>query len=380
MKFYLLSFISLIILIVVAISSIGIVSTLRAVRSFDAGEAGADLGRAGESLARLYKGTADPDVRGALEDAADAIDRSRARLSQVDALKGHLFEGFTVNIVLVALLCLAAGFLLWLGTYVLFIKPIAGTIREINAAGGESALRAVTLRGVRELRFLQASLNGFLEKIEAYRKRIRQIERENIGRFLVHQIRNCVTPIELSASSVKRMPGGSAEISGAMDLVLSEAGKISDLMDRFRALYKFPAMIPSEIELNAFVRTVASRFPGIRAEPAPADVVIRADRNLLEQAVGNVVQNGLDAAGGNAAAVRVSVEPGFPPCLIVSDEGRGMTEEERFRMFDEYYTTKPAGTGIGLAFVKLVMDKHGFRIGVESVEGKGTTVRMVFHG
>jgi signal transduction histidine kinase len=379
MRSYVLSFIVLILTIVVAISSVGIASTWRAVRSYDMQPAGEDLRAASASLARLYRETEDRSLRSSLDGAASRIDDAQAKLSQVDALKGHLYAGFLANIILVAVLCLMAGFLLWLGTVRLFIRPIHLTIREIDEAAGEPGNRRVTLRGV-ELRFLQASLNDLLEKVGGYQRRILQIERENIGRFLVHQIRNSVTPIRLSASSAKRMAAGSDDIARSMDLVLAEAGKISDLMDRFRILYKFPAITASEIELNALARAIAAGYPGIRAGYAPGNVLIRADRNLLEQAIRNIVQNGIEAAGGNADRVRIAVEEGPPPGLAVSDGGCGMTEEERSRMFDEYYTTKQAGMGIGLAFVKRVAENHGFRILVESRKGQGTSVRMVFHG
>ena len=107
-------------------------------------------------------------------------------------------------------------------------------------------------------------------------------------------------------------------------------------------------------------------------------VLVQADRTLLEQALANLVQNAIDAtAGSDYGSVTVSVSD-RQAVITVRDRGAGMTQEQQDRAFDDYYTTRESGMGVGLGFVRRVAAAHGIRVTMRSRAGQGTTVEMAF--
>jgi signal transduction histidine kinase len=108
----------------------------------------------------------------------------------------------------------------------------------------------------------------------------------------------------------------------------------------------------------------------------PEVLSIVADGAQMRQLLWNLVRNGVQASepGGT---VEVRVERGERgPELVVSDQGAGIDEEARERLFDAFFTTRSHGTGVGLAVVKRIADEHGFTITVESDRGQGARFRV----
>ena len=150
------------------------------------------------------------------------------------------------------------------------------------------------------------------------------------------------------------------------------------ILDRFVTLYRFPEPEPAELDIALLARQLAAGYPGIRVEVPGAPVLVQADRTLLEQALANLIQNAIDAmAGSDYGSVTVSVA-GRPAVITVRDRGAGMTQEQQDRAFDDYYTTKESGMGVGLSFVRKVAAVHGIRLAMRSRRGQGTTVEIAF--
>ena len=115
----------------------------------------------------------------------------------------------------------------------------------------------------------------------------------------------------------------------------------------------------------------------LRTSPCPP---LRGDQDQLVQVLTNLIQNGLDAAGGgNLAKVAVQVEPQDPEhlAIIVSDNGPGVSEEMLPKLFEPYATTKPDGTGLGLAIVQRIAHEHGGAITYEKGAAGGAVFRAV---
>jgi signal transduction histidine kinase len=239
-------------------------------------------------------------------------------------------------------------------------------------------------------------------EVQNAQNRIREMERQHIGRYLVHQIRNSVTPIRLCAAYLKdstalaaeKAPAAYQKQSESIDIIGSEADKIDRLLARFRRLYAFPEPVTVKLELNGLVRSVMQRYPEVDVSYSREKVYIRGDKNLLEQALSNIVDNAVEAVNDRGEADTMKVEQGtsVPPDVlpvsvavsqeaevVVSDRGPGIPKELLDRLFQDYVSTKSHGMGIGLSFVKRVLDLHSFRVDVESVEGKGTAFRIEMH-
>jgi signal transduction histidine kinase len=121
------------------------------------------------------------------------------------------------------------------------------------------------------------------------------------------------------------------------------------------------------------------RFVRIVARGLDAGVVATVDGPRLRQVFANVLKNAVEATD-SATDPRVEVTlslRGDAAVVEIADNGPGMDGEQREKVFLPFFTTKPAGTGLGMAIVKKIMDLHGGEIEIESAPGRGTAVRLV---
>ena len=150
------------------------------------------------------------------------------------------------------------------------------------------------------------------------------------------------------------------------------------VLERFTMLYRFPQPVRAELDLGLLVQRLAAGYPAARVQVPDGPVPVRADRTLVEQALANLIQNAIDATSGSGPG-RVSVAVRErPAAVMVRDQGCGMTPEQQQRAFDDYYTTKANGMGVGLSFVRKVATAHDLRVTLRSRPGQGTTVALVF--
>src|SRR5262249_2891374 len=109
----------------------------------------------------------------------------------------------------------------------------------------------------------------------------------------------------------------------------------------------------------------------------PGVAPVQADAAQMRQVVWNLMRNAIQAsAPGAEVEVGIGATPDGGLDLTVHDQGPGIPEEARARLFDAFFTTRSQGMGIGLAVVKRIVDDHGFAVEVDSGEGKGTTFRV----
>jgi signal transduction histidine kinase len=108
------------------------------------------------------------------------------------------------------------------------------------------------------------------------------------------------------------------------------------------------------------------------------DLVVEADRFRLVQVFRNLLDNAL-AASADPASIEVTCEPvsvdalpGF--CIRVRDHGHGLNGEQRRRIFEPFYTTKPTGTGLGTAIAQRLVEAHGGTIAVGDCTSPGTEI------
>ncbi|NMC72247.1 MAG: response regulator [Myxococcales bacterium] len=227
------------------------------------------------------------------------------------------------------------------------------------------------------------------ERVEA--ELVQAARLEAVGRVaggIAHDFNNLLAVVIGQASLLERqLPEGSAErgMAGEIRSVGQEAAQLTtQLMGFGRA----GICRVEPLDLNEVVRAnlgVLHRLIGERivvvTDLTPDDVVVRMDRGQLAQVVMNLVINARDAMpDGGTLTVRTAVvaEPASAPqaVLEVTDTGSGMDEETVARVFDPFFSTKPGGTGLGLATVRRVVTGAGGSIEVESRPGAGSTFRI----
>jgi nitrogen fixation/metabolism regulation signal transduction histidine kinase len=210
-----------------------------------------------------------------------------------------------------------------------------------------------------------------------------------VARRLAHEIKNPLTPIQLSAERLQlklqdKLPEAEAEIlKRSTSTIVTHVAALKGMVDDFTQYAHASRMNARAVNLNELVREVLVLYEamGVAIEPRLSETLpsIYADPAMLRQVLHNLFQNAIDALTGvENPRILVNTSLGTGGVLLtVRDNGTGIAEGVMGRIFEPYVTTKPKGTGLGLAIVKKIVDEHHGRILVENVKPHGATVSIV---
>ena len=206
-----------------------------------------------------------------------------------------------------------------------------------------------------------------------------------VARRLAHEIKNPLTPIQLSAERLEMKLTGKLEgteqalLTKSVKTIVDQVDAMKRLVNEFRDYARLPAADLKPVDLNVLIGDVMQLYASdhadqiVRTELDAAAPLIRGDAQQLRQIIHNLVQNAQDAQEGVTGGVvmlkteyaRASGSSGRVR-LIVRDNGSGFPERILKRAFEPYVTTKVKGTGLGLAVVKKIADEHGARIDISN--------------
>jgi signal transduction histidine kinase len=265
-----------------------------------------------------------------------------------------------------------------------------------NARHVLPARAAVSLNRVLDLN-LALMLDAYRED---YAEQVREIERQRMEHHL-EEVSHLANVGELAASLAHEIKNPLAGISGAIQVIatalepddprreiISEILSQIDRLDRtardllIYAKPKPPARSPKNLS-----RVIQRTVKFLRQEPALGEIPIRCqglerdvsariDESQIEQVISNLVLNAAQACAENGdVGIHLSSDRDTVAIEIV-DSGQGMTRDALKRAFEPFFTTKAKGTGLGLAICKRIVDAHEGRITIDSLEGKGTQVRI----
>jgi len=195
-----------------------------------------------------------------------------------------------------------------------------------------------------------------------------------VARRLAHEIKNPLTPIQLSAERLHAKLAGklSAEDAQALDrateTIVAQVTAMKNMVDDFREYARTPAPVLESLDINGLVTDVLALYEqsGVQVQLRLQGGLppVRGDRNQLRQVIHNLLQNSQDALAGSGDP-RIDIVTSFDPeaaggrvMLKISDNGCGFPEAIMQGAFEPYVTTKPKGTGLGLAIVKKIIDEH----------------------
>ncbi len=213
-----------------------------------------------------------------------------------------------------------------------------------------------------------------------------------VARRLAHEIKNPLTPIQLSAERLAMKLEGKvpdperAVLDKSVRTIVDQVDAMKRLVNEFRDYARLPAAQLVPVDLNALVRDILGLYEHteipVQVELAEACPKVMADPQQVRQMLHNLVQNAQDAmAGRSGASVLVRTRPsstGRWVHLAVIDQGTGFAEHILKRAFEPYVTSKSKGTGLGLAVVKKMMDEHGGQVDISNrvVDGKVTGAQV----
>ena len=293
---------------------------------------------------------------------------------------------------------LAALFFILLGAGIGFsmAERIADPIRQLtratrHIARGDFDAR-IAVRSSDELRRLVDAFNGMAAELKAQRNQLEKTHRleawAEMARQVAHEIKNPLTPIQLSAEHLRRVHADRGEpmgpiLEGCVTSILGQVTLLRQIAAEFSSFASSPTARRQPIDPVALVNDVVEpyrvglegriRIDSTVAPPLPQVLV---DRSLVSRALANVVENALHAMPGQGS-LRLSarVEDGWV-VIDVEDSGVGMDEEALARVFEPYFSTKSSGTGLGLPIAKRNIELSGGAVAVQSQKGEGTTVTI----
>ena len=204
----------------------------------------------------------------------------------------------------------------------------------------------------------------------------------DVARRIAHEIKNPLTPIQLSAERLKRrfakeITSDPESFTQCADTIVRHVGDIGRMVDEFSTFARMPApvMRPESLERIAREAMVLQRVSKPQINWAiEIDAALRAvcDRRLIGQALTNLLQNAADAVAMREGASHVTLRlsaAGDDAVLSVTDDGIGLPDTDRAKLTEPYVTHKPKGTGLGLAIVRKIMEDHNGRLELEDVPG-----------
>ena len=215
-----------------------------------------------------------------------------------------------------------------------------------------------------------------------------------VARRLAHEIKNPLTPIQLSAERMRRkfldsMSEQDAQIlERATHTIIAQVDAMKQMVNAFSEYARAPDMHFSRFDLNQLITEVVDLY---RVQDSAAELklllepnlpLLSADRIRIRQILNNLVTNSLEALEGRPGAcieIETQVAEDGPKqvvVIVVSDNGPGFQRDLIGTVFDPYVTSKPKGTGLGLAIVKKIVEEHGGRIEADNQRTGGARVRI----
>ncbi len=215
-----------------------------------------------------------------------------------------------------------------------------------------------------------------------------------VARRLAHEIKNPLTPIQLSAERLRRkyLGGSSGEadlLDRATHTIIQQVEAMKQMVNAFSEYARTPTMQVTRFDVNALITEVSELYAH-QEKPLSITLAlardlpqIEADAGRLRQVLHNLLRNSIEATEHrDDAYVEVATRkvPGSSPELIeirVTDNGPGFTGDIVHQVFDPYVTSKPKGTGLGLAIVKKLVEEHGGQISARNREHGGAEIAIL---
>ena len=232
-----------------------------------------------------------------------------------------------------------------------------------------------------------------------------------VARRMAHEIKNPLTPIQLSAERLamklenKLEPTDAELLKRSTNTIINQVGSLKHMVDEFREYARRPPLVFTPVDLNHLIeevlilygwdpisKTATTDATGICFEATLGESlpVVRGDEPQLRQVIHNLLSNARDAIqeSGQGGTVRIATElissgdkttAGGQPAvrLVVTDDGPGFNAQLLKRAFEPYITTKTHGTGLGLAIVKKIVEEHGGYIDISNRRGGGARVTIL---
>jgi two-component system nitrogen regulation sensor histidine kinase NtrY len=268
------------------------------------------------------------------------------------------------------------------------LEPVALALQELTGSRSRSREVALILGGeLRYLEFSAARLGSDAGWVLAIEDSTQLVQAQKLAawneaaRRIAHEIKNPLTPIQLSAERIARKfrnddPDLQDVIEQGTKTIVDEVGHLKRMVDEFARFARMPAIHLRHARLAEILEQAAGLYCGVKpgvtiAVDAGPGIELLMDPEQIRRAVGNLLKNAVEAT--ESGEIRVSARRAPHRIVIeVTDPGRGVPDADKDKLFLPYFSTKGRGTGLGLAIVHRIVRDHDGQIHVHDNDPRGT--------
>ncbi|MFC1555414.1 ATP-binding protein, partial [candidate division KSB1 bacterium] len=305
-------------------------------------------------------------------------------------VEGNL--GYIIAVVIVFILTFAAIFLAW-RLSIGITNPVKELISGFKQVGEGDLNIEVSTGAKDEFEYLLNSFNNMVKDLKTSEQKLRQSERiaawRDVARQISHEIKNPLTPIQLSLHRIRKKIEVSGEnekaVSECFETIDEEIESLRKIASEFSEFARMPKPSLIKCSLNEIINNTAvlyeknERNIPIKLNLCDDNTEGMFDPEQLKRVVINLLTNSIAATPENGKEIEINNR------LItenriearITDKGSGMDKETLDKIFDPYFTTKKDGTGLGMPIIKRIIEEHKGDITVNSKPGEGTEVKII---
>nr|MBP7563981.1 HAMP domain-containing protein [Candidatus Cloacimonadota bacterium] len=243
-------------------------------------------------------------------------------------------------------------------------------------------------KGMSEIKSLIHSFNDMSRELESIQQKLLIAQKEmiwkDLARILTHEIKNPLTPIQLSLQRLEEKYDSDPEkfkliFRESLDIIYQEIGNLQNLVQSFSSFAKDTPANPSVFDPEKAICEILKPYQNdyhIELDILK-DKRIKFDPTHFYQIITNIFQNAIESSADNGKVWITLKQSHSFLVLTIRDEGKGIAQEDLSRIFEPYFTKKSKGTGLGLALVKRLCEANHTGIRVKSVIGKGTEFEII---
>lgn len=305
-------------------------------------------------------------------------------LSIEDALQtyGHLEmiisdlrQGLVLSYVLIVIVMVILAGLIGLRIGLGITGPLSSLIRGTRELARDNLNYRIPPGPGDEIGLLIDSFNRMASDLEENRRKRVEAEKiaawREIARRLAHEIKNPLTPIQLTVQQMQDKYAGKDEdyrklLTDCTEIVTEEVESLRGLVQEFADFARMPQLALAPQDLNTVIVDTIKLYSERKVELHLDDNLpeLKLDLEGIRRVLINLVENALDAAGAGSTIVIQTRKDGDKVCLSIMDEGPGVARADRESIFEPYISYKQDGTGLGLAMVRSIIEEHGGTITV----------------
>jgi two-component system nitrogen regulation sensor histidine kinase NtrY len=264
------------------------------------------------------------------------------------------------------------------------LEPLEFALRELTSGRARTREVALILHG--ELRYLELSVarlgtgSGWVLAMEDSTQLVQAQKLaawNEAARRIAHEIKNPLTPIQLSAERIAKKFGSTdPAIEEGCRIIVSEVNQLSRMVDEFSRFARMPAVHLRHAQLAEILQQAAALYRDVKPNVSVSvevaeDIELLMDPEQIRRAVGNLLKNAVEAT--DSGEIRVTARRAPHRVVIeVADPGRGVPDSDKEKLFLPYFSTKRRGTGLGLAIVHRIVRDHDGQISVHDNHPRGT--------